>query len=350
MTAAPSDRYLPAEWAPQSGVMLTWPHAQSDWHAILAAVEQVYLTLAQEICQREKLLVVCYDTTHQQHIQALLQARVDLHQVVFSVHPSNDSWARDHGPITVLLQQQPRLLDFQFNGWGGKYAHDLDNQITSLLHANGVFGATPLEHSDIILEGGSIDSDGEGSVLTTRVCLTHPGRNPHLSLPEIESRLKQLLGVKRILWLEHGWLAGDDTDSHIDMLARFCDAHTIAYTACSDPTDEHYAELAALQTELAGLRQQNGEAYKLVALPIPQAIINQEGQRLPASYANFLIINGAVLVPQYEDPADAIALQRLTPCFPDREVIGINCRAVIEQFGSLHCLTMQLPSGVLKGP
>lgn len=329
--------------------MLTWPHAQSDWHTILTAVEQVYLALAHEICQREKLLVVCYDMAHQQHIQELLQPQVDLQQVVFGIQPSNDSWARDHGPITVLQQQQPRLLDFQFNGWGGKYAHDLDNQITPALHTNGVFGTTPLEHSDIILEGGSIDSDGVGSLLTTRACLTHPGRNPQLSRSEIENRLKQLLGVKRILWLEHGWLAGDDTDSHIDMLARFCDARTIAYTACTDPGDEHYVELAALQQELATLTQPNGEPYELVALPIPQAILNQEGQRLPASYANFLIINGAVLVPQYDDPADAFALQQLTPCFPDREVIGINCRAVIEQFGSLHCLTMQLPAGVLQG-
>lgn len=349
MTAATSDRCLLAEWAPQSGVMLTWPHAQSDWAAILTEVEQVYLELARVICQREKLLVICYDAAHQQHIQDLLQTHVDLRHVVFALHPSNDSWARDHGPITVLEQHRPRLLDFQFNGWGGKYAYDLDNQITPDLHGDGVFGNTPLDRLDIILEGGSIDSDGEGSLLTTRACLNHPGRNTHLSLNDIETRLKQMLGVKRILWLEHGWLAGDDTDSHIDMLARFCNVRTIAYAACTDPEDEHYAELAAMYAELAALTQQNGAAYALVALPIPQAIFNQDGQRLPASYANFLIINGAVLVPQYDDPADAIALQQLTACFRDREVIGINCRAVIEQFGSLHCLTMQLPMGVLNG-
>ncbi|MDX1823646.1 MAG: agmatine deiminase family protein [Thiohalomonadales bacterium] len=348
MTTTASDRSLPAEWAPQSGVMLTWPHAQSDWHANLAAVEHVYLDLARVICQREKLLVVCYDSEHQQHIQALLDPHVDLKRVVFSAHPSNDSWARDHGPITILEQQRPRLLDFRFNGWGGKYAHDLDNRISAAVYVDGIFDNTPLDHIDLILEGGSIDSDGEGSLLTTRACLMHPGRNPRLSQSEIEAELKSLLGVKRILWLEHGWLAGDDTDSHIDMLARFCDARTIAYTTCSDPADEQYAELAAMQAELSTLTQVNGDAYTLVALPIPEAIFNQEGQRLPASYANFLILNEAVLVPQYDDPADKIALQRLANCFPEREVIGINCRAVIEQFGSLHCLTMQLPAGVLK--
>jgi len=348
MTASAPVRTLPAEWAPQSGVMLTWPHSQSDWHANLAAVERVYLELARTICQHEKLLIVCYDVAHQQHIQALLQPHVSLSQVVFARHKSNDSWARDHGPITVLEQHRPRLLDFQFNGWGGKYAHDLDNQISSAVHADGVFGSTPLDRVDIILEGGSIDSDGEGSLLTTRVCLCHPQRNPHLSVADIERQLMQLLGVERILWLEHGWLAGDDTDSHIDMLARFCDPHTIAYSTCEDREDEHYPALSAMQAELTTLRQRNGQPYKLVALPIPQAIFNQDGDRLPASYANFLIINEAVLVPQYGDPADAVALQRLTACFPEREVIGINCRAVIEQFGSLHCLTMQLPNGVLK--
>jgi agmatine/peptidylarginine deiminase len=268
--------------------------------------------------------------------------------VVFALQPSNDSWARDHGPITVLEQNQPRLLDFQFNGWGGKYPHDLDNRITTGLHTHDNFGDTPLEHVEIVLEGGSIDSDGEGSLLTTRACLCHPGRNPRLSTTEIETRLRHLLGVERLLWLEHGWLAGDDTDGHIDMLARFCNPETIAYTACTDHKDEHFAELSAMHAELEGMTQRNGQAYELVALPIPQAIFNPQGKRLPASYANFLIINEAVLVPQYGDPADVIAHERLTACFPEREIIGINCRAVIEQFGSLHCLTMQLPAGVLN--
>lgn len=342
-------RTLPAEWAPQSGVMLTWPHSQGDWAANLDAVERVYLALAQAICPRELLLVVCYDLDHQQHVQQIFNtAGLSQSQIRFALQASNDSWARDHGPISVTENNQLRLLDFRFNGWGGKYPHDLDNRITAGLHAAGIFGATPLETLELVLEGGSIDSDGEGSLLSTRACLGHPGRNPQLSMAGVEQQLKRLLGTDRILWLEHGELAGDDTDSHIDMLARFCDPRTIAYSACADPGDEHFEALSAMQQELAAMRQPDGQAYHLVALPIPQGIYNQQGKRLPASYANFLIINDAVLVPQYGDAADAVALARLTACFPTREIIGINCRAVIEQFGSLHCLTMQLPEGVLN--
>ena len=342
-------RTLPAEWAPQSGVMLTWPHTQSDWAANLEAVERVYLQLAQAICPRELLLLVCHDRDHQQHVQHVLSAAgISQSQIRFARQTSNDSWARDHGPICVSENGQPRLLDFQFNGWGGKYPHDLDNRITAGLHAAGYFGAVPLDSLELVLEGGSIDSDGEGSLLTTRACLGHPGRNPRLSISEIEQQLKHLLGVERILWLQHGELAGDDTDSHVDMLARFCNPRTIAHSACTDPNDEHFVALSAMQQELAAMRRPDGQAYELVALPIPQSIYNKEGQRLPASYANFLIINGAVLVPQYGEEADAVALARLTACFPSRDVMGIDCRAVIEQFGSLHCLTMQLPEGVMN--
>lgn len=349
MTKSKLSRTLPAEWAPQSGVMLTWPHSQSDWAANLDAIERVYLELAQAICPRELLLVVCADLDHQQHVQQKFNtAGISQSRIRFALQASNDSWARDHGPISVTENDQLRLLDFRFNGWGGKYPHDLDNRITAGLHASGIFGATPLETRELVLEGGSIDSDGEGSLLTTRACLGHPGRNPQLSMPEVEQQLKRLLGTDRILWLEHGELAGDDTDSHIDMLARFCDPRTIAYSACTDPGDAHFEVLSAMQQELAAMRQPDGQAYHLVALPIPRAIYNQQGKRLPASYANFLIINGAVLVPQYGDAADAVALARLTACFPTREVIGVNCRAVIEQFGSLHCLSMQLPEGVLN--
>ena len=229
-------RTLLAEWAPQSGVMLTWPHPKGDWATNLDAVEQVYLQLAQAICPRELLLLVCRDHDHQQHVQQLLQtAGIALPRIRFALQPSNDSWARDYGPITTLENGQPHMLDFQFNGWGGKYPHHLDNRITPALHEAGIFGTTPLESLELVLEGGSIDSDGEGSLLTTRACLTHPGRNPQHAVNEIEQQLKALLGVERILWLKHGELAGDDTDSHIDMLARFCDPTTIAHSACIDP-------------------------------------------------------------------------------------------------------------------
>lgn len=346
--AAPCRSYLPPEWAPQSGVMLTWPHRHGDWAARLAQVEPVFVAIAREIARRERVLIVCYDTQHRAHIeQRLTQGGVDLARVVLRIAPSNDTWARDHGPITVLCQDEALLLDFGFNGWGGKYGHALDDAITRRLYHADTFGDAPLQTVDMILEGGSIEVDGSGTLLTTRRCLLAPTRNPGLDQAALERKLKELLGLNRILWLDHGYLAGDDTDSHIDTLARYCDARTIAYVACDDPRDEHYTELKAMEAELKTFRAADGNPYRLVALPWPRAATSSDGSRLPATYANFLIINGAVLVPTYEDPADAIALARLRECFPQHEVVAINCRPVIEQYGSLHCLTMQLPAGVL---
>ena len=189
--------------------------------------------------------------------------------------------------------------------------------------------------------------DGSGTLLTTARCLLAPTRNPKLTQDGLEARLKELLGLDRILWLQHGHLTGDDTDSHIDTLARFCDARTIAYVACADPDDEHHAELKAMEEELRALRAADGRPYRLVPLPWPRARYDDDGRRLPATYANFLIINGAVLVPTYDDPADGPALARLRECFPGREIIGVDCLPLIYQYGSLHCVTMQLPEGVL---
>jgi agmatine deiminase len=339
--------YLPPEWAPQSGVLLTWPHARGDWASRLNEVEPVFAAIAREIARRERVLIACDDAVHGAHVAARLQSSgVDMNRVTLGVAPSNDTWARDHGPITVLCRDKPVLLDFRFNGWGGKYAHNLDNAITRRLQAHGVFGQTPLENIDWVLEGGSIEVDGSGTLLTTTRCLLAPTRNPQLSREQIERELRDWLGLKRILWLEHGHLEGDDTDSHIDTLARYCDVHTVAYVACDDPRDAHYADLKAMEAELKAFRAADGSPYRLVPLPWPQAQHDSE-RRLPATYANFLIINGAVLVPTYRDPADAVALERLQTCFPEREIVGIDCVPVIAQYGSLHCLTMQLPAGVL---
>lgn len=338
--------YLPPEWAPQSGVQLTWPHRHGDWAPRLASVEPVFVEITKEIAKREKVLIVCNDDEHREHIRKTLTAAgVDATRTLLSVAPSNDTWARDHGPITVLCRRQPLMLDFGFNGWGGKYAHDKDNLITRRLHADGTFGKTPIESFDLILEGGSIEVDGSGTLLTTMQCLLAPTRNPTLSRQEIEWELSEWLGLKRVLWLEHGHLEGDDTDSHIDTLARFCDVHTIAYVACDDPSDPHYADLKAMEMELKNFRAADGTPYRLMPLPWPRARHDGE-RRLPATYANFLIINGAVLVPTYQDPADTLALDRLKSCFPDREIVGIDCLPIIAQYGSLHCLTMQLPVGV----
>jgi agmatine deiminase len=341
-------RELPAEWEPQSGVMLTWPHDQSDWAPYLADIEPVYVEIARAVCARERLLVCCRDEAHVDHVQLLLRAGgVDPGRVILRVAPSNDSWARDHGPITVLHDGAPVLLDFVFNGWGGKYPADLDNRITRRLHAAGAFGATPIVTLDLVLEGGGIESDGKGTLLTTTTCLLSKGRNPHLTRAQIEQRLIQFFNLKRVLWLEHGHLEGDDTDSHIDTLARFCDPHTIAYVRCDDASDAHYADLRAMEDELRNLRDYHGNPYRLVPLPWPQPKHDAAGKRLPATYANFLVINGAVLLPTYDDPADAVAVARLRECFPQREIVPIHCLPLIQQFGSLHCITMQLPAGVL---
>ncbi len=340
--------YLPPEWAPQSGVMLTWPHADSDWAPLLQEVEQVFVNIAKNIAPYEKVLITCFDQAHCEHISQLLQnAHVSLSALQLHIAPSDDTWVRDHGPITVLAQNQPLLLNFKFNAWGGKYSANRDDQITTLLHQQKAFAATPIETINLILEGGSIETDGQGTLLTTTRCLLADTRNKNITRDELLKTLQPLFGIQRILWLENGYLAGDDTDSHIDTLARFTDAHTICYVQCDDPNDTHYPALKTMEQELKAFKDFQGNPYQLVPLPWPKSINNKEGKRLPATYANFLIINNAVLVPVYNDQVDEKALQQIQRCFADRKIIGIRCETLIEQFGSLHCVTMQLPAGVL---
>ncbi|MBA2409164.1 MAG: agmatine deiminase family protein [Gammaproteobacteria bacterium] len=338
---------LPAEWAPQSGVMLAWPHEETDWAETLAAVEPTYVEIARQIARRELVMIVCADDTHLRRVYRRLGAEaVDLAAVRLTVAPVNDTWIRDYGPLTVSSNDAPRLLDFRFNAWGGKYPASRDDALTCALHGKGAFGDIVLERLSLVLEGGSIDVDGEGCMLTTRACLLSPTRNPDFSQSALEARFNEQLGIEQVLWLTHGQLAGDDTDSHIDMLARFCDPATIAYTACDDPNDPHYAPLKAMAVELAAFRTFEKQPYRLIPLPLPAPIISADGQRLPASYSNFLIINDAVLLPIYDDPADEIARQRLAAAFPTREIVCIDCTALIQQYGSLHCMTMQLPASV----
>jgi len=340
--------FLPAEWAPQDAILLTWPHADSDWRPWLDRVDRTFVALAAAIGHYEAVVIGCRDPKHSQHVRHLLAAAdINMQRCRLHVVLSNDVWARDHGPITVYRNGRPVLLDFRFNGWGGKFACELDNRITAHLHESGAFGTTPLEPVDLILEGGSIETDGQGTLLTTADCLLNPNRNG-LDRAALERRLSETLGFARFLWLRHGHLAGDDTDSHIDTLARFCDVRTIAYQGCTDPDDPHHEPLRAMAEELRAFRTAEGEPYRLVELPLPGARCDENGNRLPAGYANFLILNGAVLVPTYDDPLDAVALARLRDCFPDREVIGVPCTTLIRQGGSLHCTTMQLPAGTVR--
>lgn len=322
--------------------MLTWPHAKSDWAPILNAVEEVFVQIAHRIAERQPLLIVCFDKAHKDRIHAILSPFLP-QKIDFYIVRSDDTWVRDYGPLTILKDEKKELLDFVFNGWGNKFPAPNDNRVTRELDEQGAFGYVPLCSIDYVLEGGSIEVDGEGTLLTTARCLLAKTRNPHLSRAEIEKKLMTLLGVQRFLWLEHGFLAGDDTDSHIDTLARFTDPNTICYVRCDDEQDEHYAELHLMEAELKNFNNSQGVPYKLVPLPWPSPKYNAQGQRLPATYANFLIINHAVLVPTYQDEKDKVALQRIQSCFLDREVIGIDCTALIQQGGSLHCVTMQLP-------
>jgi agmatine/peptidylarginine deiminase len=345
----PKRRYrLPPEWAPQSGVMLAWPSAESDWGPWLNEIETVYLSIAHQIARREKLLIICRNPDHLAQVKnQLTQQRIDKASISLHVAPFNDTWVRDYGPLSCLDQEgRAQLLDFVFNGWGGKYDATLDNEVTVGLCEQGAFGAVLLKQLALTLEGGSIEVDGAGNLLTTTSCLLSKTRNDNLSQAAMEEQLKRWLGVEQVLWLHHGQLAGDDTDGHIDTLARFCNPHTICYVACDDPEDEHYLELQAMEKELQTLHTAKGIPYRLIPLPWPNPKFSADGKRLPASYANFLIINGAVLVPTYRDPADTQALSIIQSCFLDRQVIGIDCLPLIQQYGSLHCITMQLPAGV----
>lgn len=337
------------EWHPQSGIVLAWPHAHSDWAENLADIDPVYVAMARAIAAQEQLIILHYDAAHRRHIQALLgedkalAQRARFHQVT-----TNDTWLRDTAPLTVVDDRGAlSLLDFQFNGWGGKYDASLDNSITTRLHALGAFGATPLQGVDLVLEGGSVEVDGEGTLLTTTACLLAKTRNPGLTKSELERRLSDLLGLHRFLWLENGYLAGDDTDSHVDNLARFCSPDTIAYVRCDDPQDEHYIALRRMEEELRAFRRGNGEPYRLVPLPWPAAHYDDQGQRLPASYANLLILDGAVLLPAFDDTTDARAAASIASLFPGRKIVPIPSLPLITQRGGVHCATMQLPQGVL---
>jgi agmatine/peptidylarginine deiminase len=338
-------RRLPAEWEPQSAVMLTWPHAATDWADQLDLVEALYARLAALISHFEPVLVVCRDDALQERVRKrLADAETDPGRVLFALADSNDSWARDHGPVTVLERESPKLVDFRFNGWGGKFPAARDDAITATLAGGGWFGRTQLTDSSLVVEGGAIESNGGGTLMAVSRTLVDEHRNPGRGREQIEAELSRLLGSSRFLWLNHGQLSGDDTDGHIDTLARFCAPDTICFVRCEDASDPDYPELAAMARELAAFRMPDGRPYRLVPLPHPSPVRDPEGRRLPAGYANFLIINGAVLVPTYADPADQAAVARLQGLFPGRAVLPVDCRLLIRQGGSLHCITMQFPA------
>ena len=321
---------LPAEWEPQWGVQLTWPHADTDWAPILNDIIETYHQMAREIAKRERLIVV-----------APKDAARDMLRFVC---PTDDTWARDHGFITLTDDEgHHRLLDYRFNGWGEKFPADNDNAINRRMYEAGIVEGEYTDCLDFVLEGGSIESDGKGTIFTTTGCLMAPHRNQPLTKEEIETRLKHDLCAERIVWIDHGQLTGDDTDGHIDTLVRICPNDTLVYVGCDDLEDEQYAELQLMEEQLKTLRTPEGKPYRLLKLPMPHPIYD-DGYRLPATYANFLILNGAVLCPTYGQPdLDAKAIRIISEAFPDREMVPIDSQVIIKQHGSIHCCTMQFP-------
>ena len=336
---------FPAEWEKQSAVLIAWPHKTGDFSNRLESVEQSYSVIADTITQYQKIDKSVSIDSHQQHIQTL----VNKHDHIDFIHATvNDIWVRD----TVFLSVEPDgaiiTTSIYFSTAGAENTrHQNDNALNHKLLNAKPFKGKAHKDIDFILEGGSVESDGIDTILTTKQCLLNPNRNKGLPQQEIEQQLFQHLGAKRLFWLDQEDLSGDDTDAHIDTLARFCSASTIAYTSCDDTDNLHYTSLKYMERQLQDLRTQAGDPYHLVPLPLPKPISDEEGQQLPANYANFLIINHAVMVPAYGDPMDEIALLRLAECFPQHEIIPIPCRPLVHQYGSLHCMTMQFPEGIV---
>ena len=348
---------LPAEWEPQWGVLLTWPHEATDWSPYLQEIINTMADMARAIVQYEKVMIVAFN----EHL--VPQDLLDHERVSVVSFPTNDTWARDHGPITLLPVESegrteetekpslPRWLDFKFNGWGEKFVADYDNLVPMKLRAfsDFLFSVDLEDHEDFVLEGGSIECDGQGTLLTTSQCLMAPHRNQPLTRQQIEEQLKQRLRANRVLWIDHGNLVGDDTDGHVDTIVRMAPGNTLVYQGCDNPADEQYADFLELEAQLQSLRTMEGKPYRLLRLPMPDAVYEEQGeekgQRLPATYANFLVINGAVLVPVYNQPEkDRQAIDVIQQAFPNREMIPIDSRTIIRQHGAVHCLTMQIPA------
>jgi agmatine/peptidylarginine deiminase len=337
---------FPAEWEPQSAVLIAWPHPETDWGPRLVDVEETYIALVVAITAYQQAVVCIADDDLQIYAEARLRsARVDMDRVRFVTVEYDDTWLRDSGPITLKTAGGFLQLDFRFTGWGGKFEASRDDRLVEALSDQGVFANATREEIDFALEGGGIETDGAGTLLTTWKCLHE--RHPDASRDELTAKLAGWLRQNRVLWLDHGYLEGDDTDAHIDTLARFAAEDAIVYQGCDDVSDTHYPELQAMAGELAALRTREGKPYRLFALPWAKPIFD-DGRRLAASYANFLIVNGAVLMPSYGDPADARAQEVMAEAFPGREIVPVPCRPLIWQNGSLHCITMQLPEGVLS--
>ena len=338
---------LPAEWYIQSCVQLTWPHEDTDWRDYLDDITETFVQIAKAVAHYEPLVIAAKYPERVREVLAESLNDDEMARVSIYECDNNDTWARDHAFITLVstidASASCRLLDFRFNGWGEKFAADKDNRINRTLYDKGVFSGERVDYDDFVLEGGSIESDGRGTVLTTSVCLMAPHRNQPMTQPEVETVLKERLCARKIVWLDYGQLIGDDTDGHIDTIVRVCPDNTLLYVGCDDENDPQYADLKALENQLQQATDADGRPYRLLKLPMPDALYD-DGDRLPATYANFLIINGAVIVPTYnQEENDARALELVAEAFPGYDIIGIDSQTIVRQHGSIHCLTMQYP-------
>ena len=336
---------MPAEWEPHGATWLSWPHKQESWPGKFSPIPGIFVSFIRALCPSEAVCINVNDARMEAEVrELLLTAGVPLANVRLHHIATNDAWCRDHGPVFLVRDSEGRrdmaIVDWIFNSWGGKYPpYDLDDRVpTRVAKALGL----PCFKPGIVMEGGAFDINGKGTLLTTESCLLNPNRNPRLSKQEIERYLKDYLGVSHILWLGEG-IAGDDTDGHIDDLARFVNPTTVVTVIEDDPSDPNYRPLKDNLKRLQSMRDQNGNPLDVVTLPMP-APAYCEGQRLPASYANFYIANSVVLVPTYDPKKDSIALGALERLFPKRRIVGLDCTDLVWGLGAFHCISLQQPA------
>lgn len=333
--------FLP-EWTPIECVLMALPNADTDWNYILDEARQQYARIIKALTDEDVYVVlICNDTDE----ASRLLRECDQRLITYVNADYNDTWTRDYGPLTILKDDRLRALDFGFNGWGLKFAADKDNLVN--LHLSEKFVIMPSTYRnerDFVLEGGSVETDGEGTILTTARCLCSPNRNGGLSKQEAEHQLQRRLGASHVLFLDYGALEGDDTDSHIDTLARLAPANSILFTGCRNVDDPQFEELLKMRAQLTMFRNAMGEPFNLIELPLPDAIYDEDGLRLPATYANYLVTDKVIFMPTYKQPAnDRLAMHTVKIAYPDHKVVGIDCTTLIKQHGSLHCATMQIP-------
>lgn len=342
-----SDIRFIAEWEPVEYVLLALPHKDTDWNYILPkALDQYKRIIKAMTDEKIKTVILCPDPSE----AASLFNDCDRDFIILVPMEYNDTWTRDYGMISVYRNERIRALDFGFNAWGLKFAADKDNLVNLHLEKGGFLQPlTYRNERDFILEGGSVDSDGKGTIMTTSRCLQSPNRNGGMTKAELNRELNSRLGAEHVLWLDHGALEGDDTDSHIDTLARLAPDDTIVFTGTRNFDDPMFESLLAMRAQLTLFRTAEGNPFNLVELPLPDPITDEDGNRLPATYANYLVVNNTIFMPTYSQPdKDELAMRTIRIAYPDCKVIGIDCRTLLLQHGSLHCATMQIPGGILN--